>query len=233
MDFKQWMTHQKLSQGSIKKYYGALEGALSKWVIEANLTQHNILKITDPNHFNTLYTQILNLPIFKDRDFTGHTMYSNALKKYAEFLATFSIQTIENDIEEIITNSSISSTQKTQLINARIGQGQFRKDLLHYWEQCAVTGFQSHELLVASHIKPWSKSSNEERLDPYNGLLLIPNIDKVFDKGLISFSENGSILISQFLPEANMLGIDSKMKVNLTKKHQVYMQYHRDYLYKK
>ena len=233
MDFRQWMTQQKLSQSSIKKYYGALEGALSKWAIEANLTQHNILKITDPNHYYKLCTQILNLPIFKDRNITGHTMYSNALKKYAEFLTTFFDETIEDDIEEIITNSSISSTQKSQLINARIGQGQFRQDLLHYWKQCAVTGFQIHELLIASHIKPWSKSSNEERLDPYNGLLLIPNIDKVFDKGLISFSENGSILISQFLPEPNILGIDSKMKVNLTNKHQVYMQYHRDHLYKK
>jgi predicted restriction endonuclease len=66
---------------------------------------------------------------------------------------------------------------------------------------------------VASHIKPWRASDNTERLDTYNGLLLLPNLDKAFDLGFITFTERGRIIVSNQLEESGKLGIDSGMRI--------------------
>lgn len=84
-------------------------------------------------------------------------------------------------------------TERDVLAKARIGQGKFRSDLVANWrkgEVCALTGLAVPELLIASHIKPWRESSNEERLDPMNGLLLAAHADKLFDRYLLSFEES-------------------------------------------
>ncbi len=114
--------------------------------------------------------------------------YENACKIVKEFSNIFSNKTknfpteqITNDIQEIIEHPHIDSTEKSSLIQSRIGQGKFREGLLKLWGACSVTQSNNYPLLVASHIKPWSKSTNQERLDPYNGLLLLPNLDKAFD----------------------------------------------------
>ena len=103
------------------------------------------------------------------------------------------------DIQSIYTDPRRSPTEKEALGTARIGQGQFRRDLQRLWKACAVTGCRELSLLRASHIKPWSASTDAERLDPYNGLLLVPNLDVAFDSGYISFLDNGKILISSRL----------------------------------
>ncbi|MEW6615043.1 MAG: HNH endonuclease signature motif containing protein [Thermodesulfobacteriota bacterium] len=89
-----------------------------------------------------------------------------------------------------------NATEKEAIIQARIGQGKFRENLLKRWQSCSVTGCQEVKVLRASHIKPWRDCTNEERLDIDNGLLLAPNIDALFDVGLISFDDKGSILFS-------------------------------------
>ncbi len=85
--------------------------------------------------------------------------------------------------------------------------------------------------LVASHIKPWKVSKNEERLDPFNGLLLLPNLDKVFDLGFITFSKTGNIIISDYLEDYEKLGLTENMRLKLEKQHFPYMNYHRDMMY--
>jgi predicted restriction endonuclease len=82
------------------------------------------------------------------------------------------------------------------LIDARLGQGKFRDDLFELWGGCAVSGCKVSELLRASHVKPWRRCTNKERLDPDNGLLLGAHLDALFDAGLISFDDNGSMLVS-------------------------------------
>lgn len=74
----------------------------------------------------------------------------------------------------------LSETEKDSIIKARIGQGIFRQQLIQLWGGCSVTGFKNEKFLKASHIKPWRDSSNQERLDKYNGLLLVPNLDRSF-----------------------------------------------------
>jgi hypothetical protein len=83
-------------------------------------------------------------------------------------------------------------------INARRGQGQFREDLMRIWgHACAVTGIGCRELLIASHIKPWRLcTKSRDKIDAQNGLLLCANLDKLFDKGLISFEDDGQMLLS-------------------------------------
>lgn len=137
-------------------------------------------------------------------------------------------------IEEII-NSDIPETEKKALIDSRIGQGKFRNQLIDYWQGCSISNVKTVEILKASHIKPWSKSNNLERLDLYNGFLLLPNLDTLFDKGFISFDIKGNILISDLIPskEYKIMGVKPEMKINLHRNHQSYLQYHRDNVYKK
>ena len=139
---------------------------------------------------------------------------------------------IADDIKEIISNKSIDETEKARLVSSRIGQGQYRKSLIEYWGCCAVTGYADPAILVASHIKPWADSSNYERLDTYNGLLLTPNIDKAFDKGYITFAETGRIIISPLLEKPEILGINSSMTIELAYEHKIYLGFHRDNVYK-
>ncbi|MGM0498458.1 MAG: HNH endonuclease, partial [Bacteroidota bacterium] len=125
---------------------------------------------------------------------------------------------------------SMSETERKSLVNARIGQGQFRKWLIEYWSKCAVTGCKNLSLLKASHIKPWADSNNQERLSMYNGILLSPAIDACFDSGLVSFDSNGQILISNKLAseDASSIGITPSMKLcNLEPQHFPFLEYHR------
>ena len=88
------------------------------------------------------------------------------------------------------------------------------------------------QFLIASHIKPWSASSDIERLDPNNGFLLLANIDKAFDLGYISFTDKGKIIISEHLDDYDVLGITKSMGVTLNKQHQGYLAYHREITFK-
>jgi putative restriction endonuclease len=221
-----------LSKSSVLKYNGAIEGVLSEWAVESDLIDGSILDITNKTVFDALVLRIHQLSMFKERNSTGHHMYSSALKKYSEFLALGAIQSIEENIEDIVSDGGIDITEKAQLINARIGQGKFRKALLKFWKTCSVTGISNHDMLVASHIKPWSKSNNVERLDHFNGLLLTPNLDRAFDKGYITFNSGGEIIISTLLENAVDLGVNSLIAIELTPEHELYMEFHREHVFK-
>ena len=140
---------------------------------------------------------------------------------------------IAQDIQEIIKQPNSEPTEKSSLILCRIGQGKFREDLIKLWQECSVTGFKMISLLVASHIKPWADSDNKERLDAFNGLLLLPNIDKAFDKGYISFDEMGTIIISKDLGDFGSLGIKRDMKINIKDENIPYLEYHRTHVFNK
>lgn len=116
------------------------------------------------------------------------------------------------------------------VIKARIGQGLFRERLVNHWEGCAVTNCQNTDFLIASHIKPWRDCNPHEAIDMANGLLLIPNIDRVFDKGFISFESNGEIIISPQLndKDSQVLGISKSMKLRWCySQHNHFFEFHR------
>jgi hypothetical protein len=114
-------------------------------------------------------------------------------------------------------------------INARRGQGRFREDLMQIWEgACAVTNLDCRELLIASHIKPWQKSNGYEKLNGYNGILLCANLDRLFDKGLISFADDGAMILSPQLTDKHLaeLGIPRPLR-KAPEQLAPFLQYHR------
>ena len=139
-------------------------------------------------------------------------------------------------IEASVKDSASQSTERRALIQSRIGQGEFRTKLLRRWGgRCCVTSLSVEELLRASHIKPWKDSSNAERLDPFNGLLLGPAHDAAFDKGLITFQHDGAIIISKTVDpsQLELLGISAVAQINnLEQDHAKYLEYHRQYVYR-
>lgn len=146
----------------------------------------------------------------------------------------------DNSIQEIAdfnrTYRELPETERRSIVLSRIGQGSFRSDLEKYWKVCAVTGCAKPELLVASHIKPWKDSDNFERLDVYNGLLLAPHLDRAFDRGYVSFDDEGRIILSDAFSDRDqrILGIHPDMKLRkIEPNHLRYLDYHRKYVLKK
>jgi len=232
MTFEQWMKHRGLSESSVRKYTGAISGVLSEWAIEAALMEGPLTSIQSSKRFQSIATRLRKLPIYQERNERGHSMYNSALVKYTEYLHEGFDSDIETDVETILEDGSVSNTEKATLIKTRIGQGNFRQKLIALWNGCAVTRYEDTSMLVASHIKPWCISSNQERLDVYNGLLLLPTLDKAFDSGLISFDEKGKILISPFLQDPEKLGVMPTMIANLKPKHFDYMKFHREQIFR-
>ena len=166
------------------------------------------------------------------------TNFASALRKYLNFINSNYTNIIESEtdseIEHISNDNKISSTERTDIIKSRVGQGLFRNKLINYWRGCSVSSFKRLDILVASHIKPWRNSNNNERLDVYNGLLLLPNYDKLFDKGYISFNGKGNILLSRYIDkeEMSILHINKYMHlIKIEESHKKYLQYHNEYCF--
>lgn len=141
-----------------------------------------------------------------------------------------------SSILKIEQRNDIGETEKLRLIKSRVGQGVYRKNLIKVEDKCRVTGLSDLDYLIASHIKPWAHSNDNEKLDGNNGLLLSPHIDKLFDNGYISFSNDGSMLISTRL-NTDVLTIWNVNKVlnigGFNKKQEEYLEYHRTNIFEK
>lgn len=121
-------------------------------------------------------------------------------------------------------------TSREAVVLARRGQGVYRQQVMQVWQgRCAVSGCAVPAVLIASHAKPWVSSTDEERLDPYNGLLLAASIDRLFDKGLISFDDNGRLLCKAVQEaELNTLGLSRTSRLRFTEpRHLPFLAAHR------
>jgi predicted restriction endonuclease len=124
------------------------------------------------------------------------------------------------------------STEAERVVVQRVGQSLFRAALIDYWQgRCCVTGLDVQELLRASHIKPWAVcDSDDERLDVFNGLLLSPQLDALFDGGWITFDDEGCAVISPGLTELSRVQLDvhADWRIGqLTVAHRRYLDFHR------
>lgn len=129
------------------------------------------------------------------------------------------------------------TTEAERLVVQRVGQGLFRSALLDFWQgRCCVTGLDVPDLLRASHIRPWAKcETDEERLDVFNGLLLAPHLDALFDGGLMTVDEDGTVRVSAALTteQQRLLGLPVAMTVqNLRSEHKSYLQFHREVVWR-
>jgi hypothetical protein len=134
--------------------------------------------------------------------------------------------------EEYIKNDILQITGKISEIKTRIGQSFFRKSLLKSLNKCPFTNIDNPRLLIASHIKPWSKSDNIERLDIKNGFIFTPTFDLLFDKGYISFKNDKSLVISEILDTNTIdrLSLHNNQIIDILpiNGRVQYLEYHRD-----
>lgn len=108
----------------------------------------------------------------------------------------------EQIIEDVNDNRSLSESERTAIVQARIGQGKFREDVLEKMPRCPFTGISEPYLLRASHSLPWREcDSYSDRLDPFNGLALSPTYDVLYDRGYISINEKGFLLVADQVTE--------------------------------
>lgn len=134
--------------------------------------------------------------------------------------------------KKIEANPQIPETEKERLTKARLGQGLFKQRVMRIEKACRITKVDNPEHLIGSHIKPWREATNEQRLDGENGLLLTPTIDHLFDRGFISFENNGGLIIS---PVADRYSLE-KMKIpdagfyagTFSAQQKQYLDFHRD-----
>ena len=142
----------------------------------------------------------------------------------------------DQDVQTVQGRVDIGPTEKKQLSQARRGQGIFKKNVRLNEQRCRLTKVTDLRHLRASHIKPWSRSSDVERLDGNNGLLLAPHIDHLFDRGWISFKDNGDLMVSKLI-SLNVLsdwGIAPAQKTApFSPAQSVFLEYHRRYVFKK
>lgn len=173
----------------------------------------------------------------------GHTVAlvrGNQLAEPSDSVETIDskIEAWENSIEkDLLDDANIPETEKQTLVNARRGQGRFRNLLLKRETRCRITGVDKPEHLIASHIKPWRSSDNEERINPENGFMLTPSIDHLFDKGFITFESSGSILLAdvadrQAMEQLGVIGERAPQNIgSLTDGQKNFLNWHRDSIF--
>ena len=163
---------------------------------------------------------------------------------------TFEVVTgiLDDAVERQIAASSLDETTRERVIQARRGQGVFRRNVEAREQACRLTGITNPTLLIASHIKPWrSCVTSEERLDSLNGLLLTPDADLLFDRGFVSFNEAGEVLVSKRADPDDLrrlgfeqlawkaLGVDEAPAIwhgqTLPAGQEAYMAYHRSQVF--
>lgn len=230
--FKRWCKSIGKSEKTISNYSTALKGVISRWAAENSGVSLGLFEIQDGVKLDLIHTSLQTHDVFVERDRVGKGMYSAALKLYEKYLEQQSTTSITKDLNEI-ESRTLDSTEKEILISARRGQGLFRRRVLNEWKgRCAVTGYSDERFLLASHIKPWRQATDGERLDRFNGLPLIPNLDKGFDLGFISFDSSGRILISGELEMPGSLGVTPDLILNGRTQHFEYLEFHRSELFK-
>ncbi|WP_316739892.1 HNH endonuclease [Pedobacter aquatilis] len=185
--FDYWITQTKFTISRPDKYSKTIN-TITKELKAKGYAVEDLFQIKNVEEAKALRLSYMADEELSAKNKKGNNMYSRSFDLYIEYLEQLA-NNEEEDIIEIL-KSSLPPTEKQSLILTRIGQGKYREGLIKLWGRCSISKFPDVSLLVASHIKPWSKCLPKERIDPYNGFLLLPNYDKVFDKGLITFDGN-------------------------------------------
>lgn len=173
--------------------------------------------------------------------YNEHTLGA-ILRRYAELLVSLPshpFEEYEKEMDGIIENEpGIRNTEAERIVRQRVGQDCYRKALLAYWKgQCAVTGIDIPEVLRASHAKPWAQCENDnDRLNVYNGFLLSADLDALFDSGLISFSDDGTIIVSSQIAsyQRKLLQLEGTLRLRwIDEQHLPFLHWHRERIFRK
>ncbi|MCL2806764.1 MAG: HNH endonuclease [Coriobacteriia bacterium] len=235
--FRDWLGKQVygLSQSTIKNYTKALDELPSSLTTDKPIPR-SMYCVDKYQDFKDVEKTIRNAANFEEinkasKGFLQGTL-SASLRQYGEFLQYWHdfeiLQSDSGDSKD--TYEQINNTEVKRNVIARSGQSSFRRRLLKKNSSCELCGLHYSQLLIASHIKPWRNSSDFERLDISNGLVLCVNHDSLFDKGLVSFSydSGGLIAISKEIArdDYQKLNLNSNMYIQLMGRRASYMEYH-------
>ena len=214
--FYNWMIHSAGITESTAYHYKSGLSACAKDFIKWQLVDKPLYEMSI-SEFDVAIAKAFLSSNFIEKNSRGKRMYSNSLKQYRNFLASNNGMLLDTKYEQFI-DSNVSETDRIALINARVGQGVFRENILmKYNGTCIITGIDDKRLLLASHVRPWAVSSNTQRLSSENGLLLSPLYDKLFDVGLITFDNTSRMVFAKELSRKSIdrLHIDERQTYNL------------------
>lgn len=230
-DFYQFMVDTGgLGEPTMRNYISWLRFLSSFYRIDTTLDEYSIEDILrkeeEARHARDKYARKEDISNFK-----------SALHKFLDFLGTGYAKNVrQENMDEINDTDILTSTEKEIVIKARLVQGAFREKLIRYWRGCAISRCPQVDLLIASHIKPWSLSTDEEKVDVFNGLLLLPHYDKLFDSGYMTFTPEGKVVYSELLSDdvRRILNLTNDLSLcHLEERHKQYLQYHNEYCFKK
>lgn len=181
---------------------------------------------------NISYVSVLKVKSKKGNIFYYYRMFID----YKNDIVKYEMPLVKHE-EEKIANSNMPHKKKMNLIQARNGQGEYRRKLIEDCQYCPFTLVNDERLLIASHIKPWAVSDDKEKVDYKNGFALTPTYDKLFDSGFITFNDDKTIEVSPWISPMNQkrLNIYSGMKVpklQIDNDRISYLIYHREKVYK-
>ena len=220
-------------EASLKEIFKTIEKRNCLPYIHSNKNWENNVK-------TEIYTYCKDMKSFKRKENLFYSVYGKGEGYFG--LQSFkknnnkNISPIIQRQIQAVNDSNLTCTEKDMIILSRIGQGIFRDRIIEKYQKCIITDISDTRLLIASHILPWRSASNKERLSAENGLLLSPLYDKLFDLGLISFSEDMKIIVSKDISDYNVSKIElDTNKIYLpspSQELQSNMQYHRTKIFK-
>lgn len=142
---------------------------------------------------------------------------------------------LKEQIRIVEDSINFKGEEKRSFVKIRVNQSKLRTEVLRHIKTCQICGLNKERLLIISHIKPWAKSLPEERTNLNNVILLCPNHDALFDKGFISFSDDGKILLSSDLSseDLDLMNIDKEFTLSISDEMRKYLKYHRENIFKK
>jgi putative restriction endonuclease len=223
----------KEKQESLTQYEDHIEQDILFWEGEKeHRSDGRIVEGKDPIHVFYRERHHSSFAYYGLAKVLGYKLFKDQPSKFTFQLIDRRV-TIENLVEEVQT-SYLSLTEKEAIIKSRRGQGIYRENAIELWKTCSVTGFEKKDILIASHIKPWKISTNFERISPYNSLVLIPTLDRLFDRGYIGFDTSGRIHLSDKIQQVDWTRIGLNVKSRLrTVPSDVkgYLEYHNEYIF--
>jgi len=225
----------KEKQKALTQYNDYIDGNMLFW--EGENKHGNDKRVIEANkhgdEIHLFYREVHHTPFvyFGQISLTDYQLSEDTPSEFVFKIITLSseVDAFKEVREHAAEYKTLAVTQQEQIMVSRLGQGDFRRNVIRLWGSCSVTGLQNISLLRASHIKPWKDSDNNERLTPYNGLLLIPNYDFLFDRGFISFKKNGSVVVSQRLSPFARKVFDVRDELQLRKvfpESKEYLEFH-------
>lgn len=232
----------KDKQEALTQYNDYIDGKMLFWEGEEKHSSDKriVEAVKNGDEIHLFYREVHHTPFvyFGRISLTDFQLRESAPSEFVfriEALSMEEVDAFKEVREHAAEYKTINRTEQEQIVISRLGQGNFRRHVIRLWGSCSVTGLQNVSLLRASYIKPWKDSNNQERLNPFNGLLLIPDYDFLFDRGYITFKNNGNMVVSNrwSLFARKVFDVSGGLRLrNIFPENKDYLDFHRSEVFK-